>query len=157
MKAGRGLLYSVLAVVAAVAYGVEVGSYWLTDMVVFAAVAAAVAYFCFARRAKTMKVEQAYQTLGSQTQVGKLAGRPVKRDVIVTEFDRREHVPRSRIAHYVAISRIKSTASAAWLRRESDSPFERALLGESGWRRLSGESLEEVVRKTPDALAESAQ
>lgn len=157
MRVGKGPLYAVFAVAFAVAYGFGAGPYWLTDMVVFAVMAIAVAYFCFVKGAKTTGVEQAYQTLGNQTQVGKLAGRPVKRDAVVAELGQREHAPRSRIAHYVTVSRIKSRASTAWLRRESDSPFERALLGESGWQRLSEEGLEEIVRRVPDASANSAQ
>lgn len=152
MRVGRRILYAALTVAAAVAYGIGVGPYWLTDLVAFALVACAVGFFCHARGRRTTGVETAYETLRTQSQVGKLAGRPVKRD-LAPESDQRERVPRSRIAHYVIVSRIKSAASTAWLRRESDSPFERALLSESEWRKLSGESLEEVVRKVPDVLA----
>lgn len=154
MRFSRTFLYATLAVTAAVAYGVGVGSYWLADMVVFTVVASTVAYLCFARGAKAKSIEHGYRALGG---VGKLADRPLKVDDADTEPGRREHVSRSRIAHYVIVSRIKSTALAAWLRRESDSPFERALLNESGWRKLSGENLEETIRKAFDASASSTQ
>jgi hypothetical protein len=138
----------VLAVAVAVAYGVEVGPYWVTDMLVFAVLAGAVAYFCFVRGAKTT-------SLASRNRLSRLESSLDWRQV--TEPDQRDHVSRSRIAHYVIVSRIKSTAFTAWLRRVSDSPFERALLGEPRWRTFSGESLEEITRKTPDASAKSAQ
>ncbi len=70
-----------------------------------------------------------------------------------TEPDEREQVPRSRITHYVIVSWMKSTAVIA---KESNIPFERALLNEPGWRTLSGESLEEISRKAPDPSAERA-
>jgi hypothetical protein len=154
VRFSRAFLYSTLAVVAAVAYGIGVGRYWLADMVVLTVVASAVAYLCFARRTKTTSIEHDYRTLGG---VGRPADRPLKVDDADMEPGKREHVSRSRIAHYVTVSRIKSTALAAWLRRESDSPFERALLNESGWRKLSGESLEEITRKAFDASASSVQ
>jgi hypothetical protein len=154
VRVGRTFLYATLAVAVAVAYGVGVGPYWLTDMVVLSVVASVVAYFCFARGAKAKSIEHGYRAQGG---VGKPVDRHVRIDDTVAEPDKREHVFRSRIAHYVIVSRIKSTASAAWLRRESDSPFERALLSESGWWKLSEESLEEITKKAFDASAKSAQ
>jgi hypothetical protein len=140
-----------LAVAMVVAYGFGVGPYWLTDMIVFAVAAIAVASFCFVTLARKKNIEQAYRALGAP---GKQVGRHLP---VVTEPELRERMPRSRIAHYVIISRIKSAAFIAWLLRESDSPFERALLIEPGWRTLSGESLEEVTRKAPDTPAKSAE
>jgi hypothetical protein len=162
VRVGRAHLYAVLAIAAVVAYAVGVGSYWLADMVVFAAVASAVAWFCFARGVKKGDIDQVFQILGpGAPRLGYRSGlevnRSVERDGAVTEPDQRESVPRSRIAHYVIVSRIKSATFTAWLRRESDSPFERALLCEPGWRTLSGEGLEEVIRKAPDASANRAQ
>lgn len=158
---GRTHIYTVLAVAVAVAYGVGVGEYWVTDMMVFAVVASAVAWFCFARGAKTKDIEAGYRALGVS---GKQIYRPAEPHSayghawgVVTEPDQREQVSRSRIAHYVVVSRIKSTTLTAWLRRESDSPFERALFSEPEWRTLSGESLEEISRKALDAPAKSAQ
>ena len=150
MKVGRARLYAVLVIAMAVAYGVGVGPYWLADAVVFAIVAGAVASFCFGER----NVESLFAFLGfGLSRTYRQQG--AKRTVI--EPDQREHVPRSRIAHYVIVSRIRSTTLTAWLRRGSDSPFERALFSEPGWRRLSGESLEEITRKAPDAPVKSAQ
>ena len=156
MRVGRAHLYAALVTAAVVAYAVGVGSYWLADMVVLAAVAIAVAWFCLARGAKTEGIEQAYQILGpGMPRLGYRSGLEVNRLVegngAVTEPEQRERVPRSRIAHYVIVSRIRSKTFTAWLRQESDSPFERALLREPGWRTLSGEGLKEISRKTPDA------
>ena len=148
MKVGRARLYAVLAIALAVAYGVVVGPYWLADAVAFVVVGGLVASFCFAERS----VESLYAFLGfGLSRTYRLHG--PKRKVIVP--DQREHIPRSRIAHYVTVSRIRSATLTAWLRRESDSPFERVLFSEPGWQRLSGESLEEITRKAPAAPAKT--
>jgi hypothetical protein len=144
---GRARLLAALTVGVAVLYGVEVGSYWLTDAVVFAVVAVAVAFLCFAERG----VDSLLDVLGfglaraSRGRVAKTRG---------TEGDQTEHLPRSRIAHYVIVSRIKSTSDIA---KRSDTPFERALLSEPGWRTLSGRSLDEIAKKIPKPSAKSAQ
>jgi hypothetical protein len=155
VKVNRAYLYAMLAVAVTIAYGVGVGPYWVADMLVFAVTAGVVAWFCFFRRAETKNIEAGY---GLLTRVdGRQVHRRVEPRSQVTERDQREHVSRSRIAHYVIVSRIKSTTFAAWLRRESDSPFERALLGEPKWRTLSEESLEEITKKAPDASAKIIQ
>lgn len=141
MRVGRAHSYAVLAIAVAVIYGVWVGPYWVTDEEVFLVLACAVAFICFTRGPKT---EVTFHKWGMRLGTG-------------TELERREPAPRSRIAHYALFSRTKSTASTAWLRRESDSPFERALLSEPGWRTLSGESLEEISRKVTEAAARSTQ
>lgn len=151
MRFGRPHLYATLAVAAAVAYGIGVGPYWLTDMVVFAVVAGVVAFLCFAMRAKT---ESIYTMLRMGTTVGRQYARePDQREHV---HDPLERVPRSRIAHYVTVSRTKSKGLTAWLGRESESPFERALLSNPRWRTLSGESLEEISKEIPDVSTKSA-
>jgi hypothetical protein len=147
-------LYAVLAVAGAVAYGVGEGQYWVTDLEVFAVVVGAVAYLCFARGGRTKDTEPYYRALG----VGaKDVYRPAELRSVVTEPDQREHLPRSRMAHYVIVSRTKSRTLTDWLRLESDSSFERTLFGEPGWRTLSGEDLEEIARKASNASTEGAQ
>ena len=152
MRVGRAFLYTVLAVAAAVAYGVGVGPYWVIDLAVFAVVAGAVGFFSFARRAKT---ESMYWMLRMGTKLGRQYAEEA--DHRARTLDQIEHVTRSRIAHYITVSRTKSTRLTAWLRRESDSPFERTLFSEPKWRTLSGEKLEEVSRKALDAPAKSAR
>ncbi|MGD0319160.1 MAG: hypothetical protein ABSB56_05655 [Nitrososphaerales archaeon] len=135
MMFDRVYVYAALAVAVAVTYGVWVGPYWVTDEQVFLVVACVVAFICFTRGPKT---EVSLHKWGMRVGTG-------------SELEHREPAPRSRIAHYAFFSRTKSTASIAWLRRESDSPFERALFSEPGWRTLSGESLEEISKKVTDA------
>jgi len=152
VRVARAYVYAVLAVAVAVAYGVWVGPYWVTDTVVLAVMASAVAFLCFGRG---VEAESIFAVLRMGTKVGnQYAPEPSKRQRVP---DQRERVSRSRIAHYVTLSRIKSTALDSWLRQESDSPFERALLSEPGWRRLSGENLMEITRKFPDDYSESTQ
>jgi hypothetical protein len=140
-------LYVALAVAAALGYGIWVGPDWMTDAVVLAVAAIAVT------RASSI-VGDADSLLRILT-FGLAKGyRQRSAGTEVTEHGQRERMLRSRVMHYITLSRIKSTASIA---RESDSPFERALLGQPGWRMLSGESLEEIARRAPDALVKSAQ
>ena len=147
MRASRSYLYAAIAVALAVAYGVWVGSYWVTDADVFALLAGVVAYFSLAEQGmRQLAAVSEFFFARTYRQQGTNAA--------VTEPHERERLPRSRIAHYVNISRIRSTIFAA---RDSDSPFERALLSEPDWRTLSGESLEEISRKVPDASAKNAQ
>jgi len=153
VRVDRSRLYAVLAVTMAVAYGLGVGSYWGADVVVFTLMASLAAWFCF-KVGKKEGIEQGDRTPGAG---GKQVGRPVEGTGVVSEPDQSEHMPRSRIVHYVAVSRTKSKALTAWLCRESDIPFERALLSEPRWQTLSGESLEEITRKIPDASTKSSQ
>jgi len=156
VKAGRAYLYAALAVAVAATYGIGVGPYWVTDMLVFAVAAGVVAWLCFSREAKEKDIEAGFRLKGGSTGGGKIY-RSAELRSVVSEPDQIERVPRSRIAHYVIISRSRSTKLADWLRRESDSPFERALLSEPGWRTLSGEGLGEITRKALDTQVKSTQ
>lgn len=162
MKVSRALLYGALAVTAVVAYAAGMGPYWLADMVVLALVAIAVAWFCFSGGAKTKRPNQAYRTLGiggagtSGNLIGTGGRRTDKGVPVVVDPGQRERAPRSRVAHYAIVSRARSKTLTAWLRKESDSPFERVLFDEPGWRRLSGDRLEEITRRARDAPAKGA-
>jgi hypothetical protein len=143
LRVGRAYLSVALAVAVAVAYGVWVGPYWEADAAVLAVLAFGVAFLCFAERS----VDRLFDVLTfGLTRANKLRATRTR----VAEPTHREHIPRSRIAHYVTVSRIKSTAFIA---RESDSSFERALLSRREWRTLSGGGLEEITRKVTDASA----
>jgi hypothetical protein len=164
VRFSRAYLYAVLAVAAAVAYGVGEGQYWVTDLEVFVGVVSVVTYLCFARRAKTESMHKVlrivYQPRGPQgsrepTKSGNQeAMEPDPRERLPEET---EHIPRSRMAHYAIVSRTKSRTLTDWLHLESDSPFERVLFGEPGWRKLSGDDLEEISRKASTASAKNAQ
>ena len=146
MKVPRTYLYAALAVVAAAAYGVWDGAYWVTDALVLAVVAVAVVILCFAERnvehlldMLSFRHEYTFVLQGAKT--------------AVTQRDQRERMPRSRITHYVMVSRVKSTAVIA---NQSDTPFERALLSRPEWRTLSTGSLNEITMKTTDTSAKEA-
>ena len=132
MKVTKSTLYVLFAIGGAVYYGLVVGPYWVDDAIVFAALASLVIWSFF-----SLKVN-----FRSKVQI------------TVTEPRQREYIPRSRIAHYVSVSRIHFLG---YLARESESPFERALLSEPEWQKLSGERLQEVSRKVIDASGNSAQ
>lgn len=118
MGISKTLPYALLAILAALAYGIRVGPYWVTNADLLAVIAGVVAWFSFRR--------------------GHRAG--------LSEAEASVQVPRSRITHYVNVSRIKSPAYTA---KESNSPFERALLSEPGWRKFPAEKLAEITQKTP--------
>jgi hypothetical protein len=116
---------------------------------VFAALAGVVAFLCYAGRTK---IDSILEILRITTPIGRqYVGKPDQRGQAP---ERIERVPRSRIARYVAISRAKSTKLTDWLRRESNSPFERALFSDPAWRTLSKESLEDVSRRATEAPQE---
>ena len=149
MRVRRNYLYAALAVAAAVAYGVGDGAYWVTDSVVLAVVAVAVAILCFAERS----VDRLFEILNFGLGVGRV-NRVQGAKTAAANPTQRERMPRSRIAHYVTVSRFKSTAAIA---KQSDTPFERALLSQPEWWTLSGASLEEITRKATDTSAKSTQ
>jgi len=144
-----------LAVAAVVAYGVVVGSYWVADAVVLAVAAGAVVFFSVSSARADQLLDFLTGVLGFQgspMRVSLETNRPGT-SLWVSQL-RRELMPRSRIAHYVTVSRIRFTAPIAMI---SESQFERALLSQPGWRKLSAESLEEITRRASDASVNSAQ
>lgn len=155
MRLRRAYLYAALAVVAVVAYVVWIGAYWLADAVVLAAAAGAVVFFPRTERGVDQLLDFLTGVLGFRGSPMRVPPEANRRGTSpwVSQL-RRELMPRSRIAHYVTVSRIRYTDSLA---RVSESQFERALLSQPGWRKLSGESLEEIARKASDASVKTAQ
>ena len=123
MRLSQGDLYSILAIAVAVAYGAVVGPYW-TDDAVFLAVAGLAVVRVYLKKVDSWTL-----------QVDPPSGNPP---------------PRSRIAHFVLISRMnpkmKSSASL--------DPFERALFGRENWQALSTEDLRRV---SVDALQDPSE
>ena len=148
MRARRSITYAALTIAVAVAYGVWIGANWLVDAVVFTFAASAVAYLSLTER----DVNQLLNILRFGLGVGRVRTSRPSASLGLPQYQR-ELLPRSRIAHYVTVSQIRSTASIA---RESDSPFERELLSQPGWRELSAADLEEVVMMAPEASAKGA-
>ena len=120
MTSPRGYIYAGSLVAAAVAYSIWGGRLWMTDAGVLAAVAAGVVYFGLVRGPRTA----------------------------ITEPEPREQMPRSRIAHYVLVCRIKKTKLS---HDRSDSPFEDALFSDPGWRGLSEDALRDVASRAAGA------
>jgi len=126
----KSTLYAAISVATALIYGLEVGPYWVTDAIFFAMLALAVAYFSFKRKVEWPMNNEAQS------------------------FEKREYRPRSRIAHYVSISRAKFGSYAP---HESLTGFERSLLSEPGWQKVSGERLEEISIQSPTKPKRSQQ
>ncbi len=137
-----------LVATAAAAYAYFLGTYWVTDLALLAALGGVVMYFGWLGALSEDDVATAarmvvYLTGFGVSRVMMIATRRSKGG---EERGRATRVRRSRIAHYVAVSRMKSTS---FLSRESESPFERALLRTPGWKKLTAEGLAEVGRSVP--------
>lgn len=124
MKFGKVQALATLGVAVVLIYSLGVGWYWTGDAIVLALLAGVVAWRITPRMAGPGPV---------------LIGR-------------REEYPRSKISHFVSVSRIKSTESIA---KRSDDPFERAVLSDPGWRGFSDDDLRRKVLEStrPDGEA----
>jgi hypothetical protein len=111
-------LYCMLAIAFAVAVGVRIGPYWIDDALTLAAVACAITAFYLTK---------SEETRSANPETG-------------------NRMPRSRILHFVLLSRIRTSASMV---RESSDPFRHALLNEKDWQTLSTEELKRLGRR-PD-------
>lgn len=109
-----------MAAALAVAFAVAVGRYWVDDAMVLAAVEVLVVVEGIKRVSPTPAAEP----------------------------PRGSAYPRSRIAHYVLLSRIKFDPVKAM---RSPSPFERALLGEEGWQGLKADQLKTMATEAAHA------
>jgi len=149
MRARKSLAFAAIAIAMAVAYGIWVGVFWVADAVIFTVAASAVAYLSFTERDANQLLNLLRFGLG----LGRGRANRQSTSLWLAEY-RREIIPRSRIAHYVTVSKIRSTASIA---KASDSPFEREILSQPGWRTLSEASLEEVAKRAPHDSAQVLQ
>ncbi len=116
MKFGKTEASATLAVAVVLTYSLGVGWYWTGDAIVLAILTALVTWRIIPKMAS-----------------------PTTGPLQVRRF---EQYPRSKISHYVSVSRIKSTASIA---KRSDNPFERTLLSDPRWRGLSDDDLRRKV------------
>ena len=143
MRSRADLVYLALATATAVAFGVVVGSYWAADAVVLAVVSFVVISVCS----------------GSATLLGVLTflfqrtptRRPPSVGAPAADPGQRAYVPRSRIAHYVVVSRIKSAVSAIQV---SDNFFERELVSKPSWRTMSSEELRRMFGRRRESPVE---
>jgi len=137
MRPSAGYLYSALAIVFAVAFGLGVGPYWVDDAIVLALLALGVLSFCL-RETEGMKSLVSLwspASAGNQPRDGNQAR--------FTGIHYAEYVPRSKIARFVTLSRIAHRSPSAW---DSHDPFERELLSHSGWQELSADELNAIVQ-----------
>lgn len=137
MKVSRTYVYALIVTVLAVTYGVLLGPLWVTDAFVLGFLAVGVMWFSLSRKDR-----------GNPRQ-WELKKWPASATVMDPEPEEKKQVPRSRIAHYVFVSGIKSTASVA----KSYGAFERTLLSDPKWQKLSGESLNGIIGKARDEAA----
>ena len=120
MKFGRTQTYAALVAAVVIAYSLVAGWYWTGDAIALAVLAGLVAW----------------RTIPKMIGPGPERVKPW------------ENYPRSKIAHYVYVSRIRSTEAIA---KRSENPFERALLNDPGWRGLSADDLRRKVLEATGA------
>lgn len=118
------------------------GKLWLADMVVLGMIACAVFYLGTLGSLTEDDMTTVSKMVVFLTGYGKSRLASAERNRARPGDGRGSSVRRSRIVHYVAVARMKSTD---FLARESESPFERALLVTPGWKNLSADGLREVV------------
>ena len=141
----RACVYAALAFAAATAYSVWFGAYWLADIAVLSTVALVVAFMSLSEGG----TDRLLDILGFG--LGRARRRRGAKMTAVQQY-KKEHIPRSRIAHYVFISRIKSTLEIS---RRSDNPFERSLFSKPEWRTLTESRLREIARNATSASTDS--
>lgn len=135
-------LYLVLVAALAVTFGICVGPYWTVDACVLALVSCVVVYVGIRVSGSSVEHEGFFFPLFRFTKKSSSDSVPSVDSGI------RDYIPRSRIAHYARISRMRSDDLAA---RVANNPFEQALLREQDWRTLSAEELKKVgesIRKS---------
>ena len=136
MRLRVAYLYSAFAVAFAVTFGVAIGPYWVDDAVGLAAIA-------FVALMVALSAGQGMKTLTSwwapASRESQLS--PTNQPTTTTAGGRR-YVPRSKIAHFVLLSRIRFRTPVSW---DSYNAFERALLSRGGWQNLTAEELKVLV------------
>ena len=128
-------LYSAVAIVFAVAFGVGVGPYWADDAIALAAMALA-AIMLSLNSGQAMKVLAFWWAPASRV----IKSRPVSR-APASQMSYNS-VPRSEIVHFVILSRIEFKSAAAL---DSYNTFERALLCKKGWQEITADELKTLA------------
>jgi len=134
-------LYSVLAVAFAVAFGLSIGPYWVDDALALAVMALVVVLVSL--RADRIIVTPAPLPTPKMrsTQI------PPKATNQTPASGQRygEYVPRSKIAHFVLLSRIRFKSTMVFA---SYNAFERTLLSRPGWQGLSVDELRRLAQQS---------
>lgn len=131
--------YAAIAIAFAVAFGLSVGPYWVDDAITLAIMVFLAIMVCLSS-GQAMKILTSWWVPAPRI----IRSGPVSRAPILETGYR--HVPRSKIAHFVTLSRIEFKSATAL---DSYNTFERALLGKKGWQEIPADELK--------ALAETRQ
>src|SRR5271157_4155136 len=106
MRLRKGYLYSALGATFAIAFGLAVGPYWIDDALVLGLLAFAVIVACLGQ-SQEMKALVSWWSPGPrQSQPASSPGSPAED----SRYGR--YTPRSKIAHFVLLSRIRFTTLA---------------------------------------------
>ena len=132
MRPRIGYLYSALAVIFAVAFGLGVGDYWVDDSIALAIMILAVIVLCLSTGKEMKSLTTWWAPTPKEDKLAKAS------QAVPTEVDFRKYVPRSRIAHFVLLSRIRFNPAMTW---GAYNDFERRLLSRKGWQGLSADEL----------------
>jgi hypothetical protein len=140
MRPRTEYLYAALAIAVVVAYGLRVGPYWVDDALALAFLAL-LAIAVYLTRGKGAGAFTPWWGPASKQRLLKPTGRTPTADP-----DQTKYIPRSKIAHFVLLSRINPKSPTAW---DSYNAFERKLLGQKGWQKLSADELKAIVETQP--------
>jgi hypothetical protein len=134
-------LYSALAVAFAVAFGLGIGPYWVDDAVALAMMAFVVVLVCLRVGQHIVTPTSLPAPMSTSSQM------PFKatNQASASEQGHREYVPRSKIAHFVLLSRIRFKSSTAL---DSYNAYERKLLSRPDWQGLSVDELRELAQQS---------
>lgn len=136
MPLRMGYLYAALAVVFAVAFGLGVGAFWVDDAIALAMMIFVVIMICLSAGPGMKRLTSWWAPTPKEGQPGQ-ASRAAS-----PEADYRKYIPRSKIAHFVLLSRIRFTSATTW---DSYNTFERKLLSRKGWQGLSADELKALT------------
>ncbi|HME18276.1 MAG TPA: hypothetical protein VKF15_00880 [Nitrososphaerales archaeon] len=128
-------VYAALAIAFAVAFGLGVGPYWVDDAVALAFMALLVIIVYLSQGEGTNAFAAWWAPASKESQL-----RPTGR-IPAPNLDYK-YIPRSRIAHFVLLSRISPKSPTGW---DSYNTFEQNLLNRQGWQKLSADELRAIV------------
>jgi hypothetical protein len=136
MRPRTNYVYSVLAIAFAVAFGLAVGPFWVDDAMALALMVLFVISYYLSQTQEIKALMTWWSPMTKDTH-----SEPARRSPL-DGSDRRTYTPRSKIARFVLLSKIRFTAPSTL---DSYNSFERALLRRSDWRSLSDEELKAMV------------
>jgi hypothetical protein len=130
-------LYSALAILSAMAFGLVVGPYWVDDAMAIPILSVVTIIVCMGQ-GQGMK---AFTRWWAPTPRDMQLTRASHARAPAIDFGYKRYIPRSKIAHFALLSQLPFRSASAW---DSYSPFERKLLSRREWQKLSTDELKAI-------------